>query len=72
MDNDNIFFSVEQDNGITIIKNLSKYDLFLTVKPIPPKRKHLTISVVPSGKVRVYDGLKLCLSNISFTLEEKK
>lgn len=67
---DGIAFKIKEKNGITIFENHSDYILYISVKPIKPKRKYETIAVVQPGSFIINDVLKLDLTSLSFTLEK--
>ena len=64
-------FKVEQNENLTIFTNNSSYDLWISLKPIKPKRKYHDIMVVAAGQFVIYDHTDLDLSKVSFSLNHK-
>ena len=65
-----LVFSVEQMGNLIKITNNSKYDLFISLLPIKPKRKHLDIFIVKSGGHIIHDlpNNTFDLTKVSFRL----
>jgi len=67
MDNTKKLLIIEEHVDCTTIINRSGFNVFVSIKPKKPKRKHVGFSVVESGYFNILD--KLDLSHISITFE---
>lgn len=61
-------FTVYQKCGITRIDNSSKQKLIVSVKPIKPKRKYISVYLVPPLSFIIIDKT-IDLNKLSFSLE---
>ncbi len=65
---DFLVFKIEKKDTHTIITNNSKFNLWVSLIPIKPKRKYVDIRVVGPGHFVIYED-EMDMTSLSFSLK---
>jgi len=63
-------FKVFQKDGVTGFENTTNMNLWISVKPIKPKRKYVDIIMIPPKSFKLFTETEIDLTKIIFTLEK--
>ena len=66
-----LIFKIEQSPRHTVITNNSKFNLWMSISPIKPKRKYTEFKVVAPGQFVIFEEY-LDLTSINFSLKPIK